>query len=129
LEPFLKWQNKRVSSGLSRNPLLEMASQIALTHHEKWDGSGYPQGLKGTEIPLTGRIVALADVYDALRSERPYKPAFSQEKTLMIMREQSPGHFDPMIFDAFETLVDTFESINSLFGDGEKRPDQTLTIP
>ncbi|MBI9018953.1 MAG: HD domain-containing protein [Phycisphaerae bacterium] len=126
LEPFLKWQNKRLSSGMSKNPLLEMASQIALSHHEKWNGSGYPQGLKGTEIPLAGRIVALADVYDALRSERPYKPAFDEEKCLTIMRDHSPGHFDPMVFDAFESLIDVFDSISRLFGDSGKAVDQVV---
>ncbi len=88
--------------------LLRMASTIALTHHEKWDGSGYPLGLKGADIPLEGRIVAVADVYDALSSRRPYKAAFPREKCFEIMRQESGKHFDPQVLAAF------FEVANEL---------------
>ena len=81
--------------------LLRMASTIALTHHEKWDGSGYPLGLKGADIPLEGRIVAVADVYDALSSRRPYKPAYPREKCFEIMRQENGKHFDPEVLAAF----------------------------
>ncbi len=81
--------------------LLQMARSIALTHHEKWDGSGYPNGLKGEEIPLTGRIVAIADVFDALTSVRPYKPAWSVEETLELLRRESGKHFDPQLVELF----------------------------
>lgn len=79
------------------DPLLEMARTIALTHHERWDGKGYPAGLKGEEIPLEGRIVALADVIDALLSNRPYKRSWSIENTFKYVKEQSGHHFDPQL--------------------------------
>lgn len=77
------------------------AKSIALTHHEKWDGTGYPQGLAGEAIPISGRIMAIADVYDALRSNRPYKEAFSHNKALEIIQEGRATHFDPQVLDAF----------------------------
>ncbi|MDH5484512.1 MAG: response regulator [Gammaproteobacteria bacterium] len=87
------------------SPLLSMAREIALTHHEKWDGSGYPNGLRGEDIPLVGRITALADVFDALTSERPYKKAWTVEDALNLIREQSGKHFDPALVEAFEELL------------------------
>ncbi|HMO24692.1 MAG TPA: HD domain-containing phosphohydrolase [Tepidisphaeraceae bacterium] len=83
------------------DPWLVMATEIALTHHEKWDGTGYPRGLAGESIPLPGRIVALADVYDALTSARVYKPAFDHEVAREMILEQRGRHFDPAIVDAF----------------------------
>jgi len=80
-------------------PLLKMARDIAAQHHERWDGSGYPLGLAGDAITESARIVAVADVYDALMSNRVYRPAFSEEKTLAIMQEGRGSHFDPTIFD------------------------------
>ncbi len=85
----------------SCSPILELAKQIALTHHERWDGSGYPLGLAGKDIPLCGRITAVADVFDALSSKRPYKPAFPLAKCFEIMAEGRGKHFDPAILDAF----------------------------
>jgi putative two-component system response regulator len=87
--------------GEHSSPLLTMAYNIAMTHHEKWDGSGYPKGLKGEEIPLEGRIVALADVYDALTSERPYKSAWTIEATLEYMNRERGHHFDPELVELF----------------------------
>lgn len=81
--------------------LLTMAREIALCHHEKWDGSGYPAGLKGKEIPIEARIVALADVFDALTSDRPYKEAWSIDEATTLIREQSGRHFDPDLVDVF----------------------------
>ena len=81
--------------------LLKMARTIALTHHEKWDGSGYPNGLKGEEIALEGRIVAIADVFDALTSERPYKRAWTVEEAIATMRRDSGVHFDPELIELF----------------------------
>jgi len=78
-----------------------MARTIALTHHERFDGTGYPMGLVGEQIPLVGRIVALADVFDALMSQRPYKPAFSPSRSLEIMMGERGKHFDPMLLDCF----------------------------
>jgi len=90
------------------SPLLELAGQIALTHHERWDGSGYPQGLQGEEIPLAGRIVMLADQYDALRSIRPYKVAFTHEHTYDIVLNGDshtlPQHFEPRLLEVFRDV-------------------------
>jgi putative two-component system response regulator len=80
---------------------IKLAAEVALTHHEKWSGNGYPQGIKGTDIPLAGRIVALADVFDALTSERPYKAPFPLEKALAIIKEGKGSHFDPQVAEAF----------------------------
>lgn len=80
---------------------LRMAYEIALTHHEKYDGSGYPNGLRGEEIPLAGRIMAVADVYDALTTKRVYKSAFSHQIAREIIVKDSGTHFDPVVVDAF----------------------------
>ncbi len=93
---------------LERSPRLRMAAEIAAAHHEKWDGTGYPNRLKGEDIPLAARIVALADVYDALRAERPYKPPFDHDKTMDIMlngddRIDPAAHFDPALLDLLRT--------------------------
>lgn len=87
--------------GRSPSELLQDGKVIALSHHEKWDGSGYPNGLAGNDIPLSGRICAAADVFDALTSARPYKEAFSEENAFEIMREERAKHFDPRILDVF----------------------------
>lgn len=95
--------------------LLETARKIALTHHERWDGSGYPQGLKGKAIPLGGRLVMLGDTYDALRSRRPYKPALSHEQTCHIMLNGNdrtqPRHFDPKLLEVFREIHPEFDRI------------------
>lgn len=88
----------------SDSEIIQLAEIIALNHHEKWDGSGYPGGLAGEEIPLPGRIVAIADVFDALTSDRPYKKAFSLDESLAILRKDSGRHFDPDIVDVFFTV-------------------------
>jgi putative two-component system response regulator len=101
--------------GGSSSPLMETARKIALTHHERWDGSGYPQGLVGEAIPLSGRIVMVADTYDALRSQRPYKPAYSHKKVCDIMLNGSsrtkPSHFDPSLLEGFRDLHQEFDEI------------------
>jgi putative two-component system response regulator len=84
-----------------RSPILRLAATIAMSHHEKWDGSGYPLGLVGKDIPLEGRIVAVADVFDALGSRRPYKEAMPLERCLQILEEGRGKHFDPRVLDAF----------------------------
>lgn len=81
--------------------MLALARSIALTHHEKYDGSGYPNGLKGDQIPLVGRITAIADVFDALTSERPYKKAWSEDEALNFLHEQKGRHFDPQLVELF----------------------------
>ncbi len=83
------------------SPVLKIAARIALTHHEQWDGNGYPFGLVGEEIPIEGRITAIADVFDALSSRRSYKKAFARKRCLAIMAEKRGTHFDPQIYDAF----------------------------
>ena len=95
--------------------VMKMAALIAQTHHEKWDGSGYPRGLKGEEIPIVGRITAIADVFDALSSKRPYKEAFPIGKCLKIIKEGRGNHFDPAIVDAFFDCCDQIvEILNDL---------------
>jgi putative two-component system response regulator len=89
----------RILSG-SRYPLLRLAEEIAMTHHERWDGAGYPNGLAGDAIPICGRIVAVADVFDSLTHIRPYKPAWTVKETLAHFRTESGRHFDPSIVEA-----------------------------
>lgn len=85
----------------SNSRMLQVAAIIALSHHEKFDGSGYPGGLRGEDIPLYGRIVAVADVFDALTSARPYKPAWTLERAVEFMQDNRDKHFDPACLDAF----------------------------
>ncbi|XWK87345.1 MAG: HD domain-containing phosphohydrolase [Phormidium sp.] len=123
-ERELMMQHPKIGASLlggSDSPLLQMGKEIALNHHEKWDGTGYPQGLKGEEIPLVGRIVMIGDVYDALRSKRPYKPAFDHEKTLDIMLKgdgrTKPEHFDPQLLELLGDLHQEFAAICDRFSE------------
>jgi putative two-component system response regulator len=99
----------------SKAPVLKLGATIALGHHERWDGSGYPQGLKGEQIPLEARILALVDIYDALRSKRHYKEAFDHQKTCKIILEGDgrvmPQHFDPKLLEVFKKIHGEFEKI------------------
>lgn len=90
----------------SESEILQMAENIAFTHHEKYDGTGYPRGISGEEIPIEGRIVAIADVFDALTTKRVYKPAFTIEKTLTLMNDMCNSHFDPKIFQVFMNSIE-----------------------
>lgn len=99
------------------SPVLRMASSIAANHHEHWDGSGYPRGLKGVDIPLEGRITAVADVFDALSTKRAYKPAYPLEKCFQILREGRGSHFDPATLDAFFAGLDEILDIFREFAD------------
>lgn len=101
----------------SSSTLLQMAAQIALSHHEKFDGSGYPNGLAGDDIPIFGRIVAVADVYDALSSERPYKTAWMQDQVLALLHEHAGKHFDPRCVDALLANIDEALEIKQRFQD------------
>jgi putative two-component system response regulator len=92
---------EKIEAATSENDFLRHAKVFAGTHHEKWDGTGYPQGLRGTGIPLQGRIMAIADVYDALVSERPYKKAFTHDEAVEIIRNARGTQFDPMLVDMF----------------------------
>jgi response regulator RpfG family c-di-GMP phosphodiesterase len=97
----------------SASPLLRTAEAIARTHHERWDGFGYPEGLAGDEIPLAGRIAALCDVFDALMTERPYKRAWTREETLAYIERERGGHFDPELADAFLALHGVAEAVTA----------------
>jgi len=102
----------------NRDPVLEMAATIALSHHEKWDGGGYPRGLAGETIPLESRIVAVADVFDALTSNRPYRPARPEEEALSIMDSTVGTHFDPRVHAAFTRSLSEIRAIRDRFADG-----------
>ncbi len=103
----------------TRSPYLDMGREIALSHHERWDGSGYPNHRSQSDIPLPARIMHIADIYDALRSVRPYKPAFSHDRTLEIIFQGDgrtlPSHFDPTILTAFQACATEFENIFAEF--------------
>jgi len=101
----------------SENELLIMARDIALSHHEKWDGSGYPDRLAGAQIPLAARIVAITDVFDALTSERPYKKAWTVDDALRFMVDNAGLHFDPQLLSAFQELVPQIQHIRSRFAE------------
>jgi len=96
---------------------IRLAEVIALTHHEKWDGSGYPRGLRGSKIPLVGRIVAVADVFDAVTSKRPYKKPIATGKSLEIIREGRGSHFEPEVVDAFFAIEDEISGIRKKYED------------
>ena len=103
----------------SSSPLLELGREIALNHHERWDGSGYPSGLRGEEIPLSARLLIVADQYDALRSERPYKSAFDHAHARHIILigdgRTLPQHFDPDVLQAFNDIGPEFEAIHARY--------------
>lgn len=103
--------------GQHEDDILKTARTIALTHHEKWDGAGYPQGLRGEDIPLVGRIVAIADVFDALVSQRPYKPAFPVEQALAYMTQQAGQHFDPDLIPVFQKVLPEILHIQATYAD------------
>jgi len=101
----------------SRREIVNAGAIIARDHHEKWDGSGYPKGKKGEEIHVFGRIVALADVYDALRHNRCYKPAWEISEVQAEISNQSGKHFDPKLVSIFNSIVDELEKILELYPD------------
>lgn len=105
--------------GNVQNSFLSLAKEIAYTHHEKWNGSGYPQGLSGEQIPLSGRIMAVADVYDALISKRVYKQAFSVHDAEQIIESERGKHFDPVLVDAFLASRQHFWQIALNINDGK----------
>jgi putative two-component system response regulator len=117
-----EWENMKthtligakILSG-SDSPFLVMARDIALSHHERWDGTGYPAGLREGDIPLVARIVCIVDQYDALRSNRPYKPPFDHEKAFQIISSGDgrtlPGHFDPGVLEAFRNVHEKFRDV------------------
>jgi putative two-component system response regulator len=108
---------RRIIEGIklktSQQAFLEQAKILASTHHEKWDGSGYPNALKGMEIPLQGRLMAIADVYDALISDRPYKKAFTHKQAVEIIKKDSGSHFDPDLVELFLSVSDEFYQVSA----------------
>jgi putative two-component system response regulator len=110
----------------SKAEFIRLGETIAQNHHEKWDGSGYPNGLKGLEIPIAGRITAIADVFDALTSKRPYKGPLSAEKSLAIIGEERGSHFDPDVVNAFVAIQDEILTIKEQYGDDNQK---TFDIP
>lgn len=103
--------------GDSDEPLLNMAREIAVCHHEKWDGTGYPNGIAGKDIPLSARIVSIADVFDALTSERPYKKAWSEERAIDLIKSEAGKHFDPELVPLFLSCLDEVRSVQKRFRD------------
>ena len=108
---------RRMEATGHASEFLKHAETIAGTHHEKWDGSGYPKGLRGEDIPLEGRIMAIADVYDALISVRPYKDAIPTGKAAQIIIEEAGTHFDPVLIDIFRELQDDFADIANAYNE------------
>lgn len=108
----------------SQSPMLQAAAEIALAHHEKYDGSGYPNGLVGDAIPLFARICAVGDVFDALTSERPYKKAWEDERAIALLHEGAGSHFDPACVDAFLADWDAVMEIRNKFKDDEVEMDK-----
>lgn len=108
---------KVAENKLGSTSFLQLAREIAETHHEKWDGSGYPNGLRENEIPISGRLMAVADVYDALISARVYKPAFPHEKAMAIIREGAGNHFDPVVVKVLDDVEEEFKKIAKAFSD------------
>jgi len=108
----------QMASRASDDEFLQNAKLFAGYHHERWDGLGYPYGLKGSKIPIQGRVMAVVDVYDALMSDRPYKKAFSAEETEKIIKSGAGVQFDPYITDVFIEVADKFREINKRISDG-----------
>jgi len=112
---------ERIEKSTADKRFLKYAKTFAISHHEKWDGSGYPDSLKGEEIPLQGRILAIADVYDALVSERPYKKAFSHEEAVNIITDGGGKHFDPVLVEVFRGVADEFKTSADRFRSERQR--------
>ena len=111
---------KIAADKLGGQSFLRFAMEIAYSHQEKWDGSGYPEGLKGEAIPVSGRLMALADVYDALISRRVYKPPFTHQRAVEIILQGQGSHFDPEMVDAFMEIQEDFRQIALRFADFEE---------
>jgi putative two-component system response regulator len=103
--------------GQHKDELLEAAYSVSLTHHEKWDGSGYPHGMRGEEIPLFGRIVAIADVFDALTTARPYKAAWTVDDALAHIETSAGQHFDPSLIAPFKAALPQMLAIRSRYAE------------
>ena len=117
-----------MESACQGHPFLVLSRQIAYSHHERWDGEGYPHGLRGQDIPLAARITSIADVYDALTTKRCYKPAFPHKKAVEILRRGSGSQFDPILVDTFLTVSEEFNKIRMQYGGSEVRQDTLATL-
>ena len=113
---------------LGKDSFLKCARIMAFTHHEKWDGSGYPLGLAGEEIPLPGRLMAIADVYDALVSKRVYKAPFPHSTAVALILEGRGTRFDPRIVDAFEAVAEEFRRIAMEFADHDEETAYIIRV-
>ena len=118
-QAFFHWRAVDSQSAVPefKNPILEIAASIALTHHERWDGNGYPEGLAGESIPWESRIVAIADAYDSLASTRPYRIAYPEERAVQVIREGAARHFDPQVHAAFLSALPELRLIRERFAD------------
>ncbi len=112
--------------GNNKSSLMEMARLVALGHHEKWNGQGYPSSIAGEEIPLVGRIAAIADVFDALTSERPYKQAWSVERAVALIQEESGVHFDPNLVSLFVERLPDIISIKEMYTEKNNTPTNEI---
>lgn len=121
---------RQIERHLGASNFLQMAREIALCHHERWDGTGYPHGLVGEAIPLAARIVAIADIYDALSSRRVYKPAYSHDHCVRLIRSEAGKHLDPLIVEVFLSIHNEFREISERFADyfGSTTAEETSTI-
>ena len=115
---------RKIEQRLGESNFLQMAREIAYFHHERWDGKGYPAGIAGEDIPLAARIVAVADVYDALSVKRVYKDAFPHERCVEIIRSEGGKQFDPDIVAAFLSIETEFRQIAEQFTDREEEHDE-----
>jgi putative two-component system response regulator len=113
----------------SQSAILQMASQIALSHHERWDGTGYPQGLAGEKIPEASRIVAIVDVYDALTHDRVYRAALPEAEVIEYMQKGGGKHFDPRLLKVFFSCLDDVHQISEEHHDGVIKAENEPVIP
>ncbi len=125
LAPDLEWSGE---DSTADDPMMRTAAVIALNHHERWDGKGYPNGISGEKIPLISSIVSISDMYDALRSERPYKSPFSHERSMEIIRNED-GHFIPDVRKAFLEVEGEMESLYALLGPSSEKKEPIDKIP
>ena len=117
-----------MDSAFEGDPFLVLSREIAYSHHERWDGTGYPHGLREKDIPLAARIMAIADVYDALTTKRCYKSALSHEEAVKILRQGSGSQFDPVLVDTFLAASEAFDKIRMQYGGSEIRQDSLATL-
>jgi len=114
---------------LENSTFLQMAREIVLCHHERWDGTGYPSGLAGEAIPLAARIASIADVYDALSSDRVYRTAYPHERCVAMIQQEAGRQFDPVLVEIFLTIQNGFREIAHLYGSGWGKTAEQIRPP